>query len=567
MPSPTGHLHLQITEYRAKDGRSAPADRGTLAVPLSRERPDTGRAELAFVRLPALDPHPARVPVIFLTGGPGLSAIASGRGRLFDFFAALRSTGDVILLDQRGCGESVPLLRCDAPLRIPLDRAVTRHEFNAAAADAMRRCVAALTAQGIDVAAFNSNESADDVAALAQALGYARVNLLGWSYGSHLAMAVMRRHRQIVHRAVLAGPEGPDQTWKLPSRVHAQLDRLSAAAGFDATQAVRAALERAGRRAVRIPWGDGTTAAIGGFDVEWVLSEAIADTRVLKRLPPILAEMAAGDVTGIARDPVLRGIFEEFRGGLFQSPLRYCVDCASGASPERQRRIEREAEALPLGRTIDWPCPEICAAVGSPDLGGTFRAPLRSDVPVLFITGTLDCRTPGDNARDLAPDLLSPRHLTVDGAGHGDLLLPRAVHAAVTEFLRSGNLETAHVPMPDPFVPERPRATLVFDGECAFCRSRAQRLSHRAGGGLALIPYQEIGARLDEIPREQFARTVHLVTPEGRVLTGAEAILQASAFASRLGRLLLAGYRHVPGFRLVAEAGYRLIARNRAHLS
>jgi predicted DCC family thiol-disulfide oxidoreductase YuxK len=104
----------------------------------------------------------------------------------------------------------------------------------------------------------------------------------------------------------------------------------------------------------------------------------------------------------------------------------------------------------------------------------------------------------------------------------------------------------------------------VYDGECGFCRARANGLRHRRGGGLNLIAYQELGDRLPEIPREQFARTVHLLTPEGEVLTGARAILSASGSAG--ARLLLAATRHVPGFGSLAEALYRLVARSRRHL-
>ena len=46
--------------------------------------------------------------------------------------------------------------------------------------------------QGIDLAAYNSFETAADVADLWQALGYEQVNLFGGSYGSLLAQAIMR---------------------------------------------------------------------------------------------------------------------------------------------------------------------------------------------------------------------------------------------------------------------------------------------------------------------------------------------------------------------------------------
>jgi len=460
MASNAPTLHIRPTEYRARDGRVIAADGGTLSVPMRRASPDAGRVELAFVRLSAADPGRTGTPLVFLTGGPGLSAIGAGRGRLFDLFDALRSTGDVILLDQRGCGESTPSLACETPLRIPLDRAVTREAFTAAAVDAMRAHAARLAEGGIDVAAFNANESADDVADLVAALGYERTAVLGWSYGSHLAMAVIRRHELLVSRAVFAGPEGPDQTWKLPARVHRQIDRLSERAGIDVAAMMRAALDRVADGPVRVPWpgGDGAAleAAIGRFDLEWLFAEALADTRALKRLPAVLPRLAAGDFGMLAADPVLRAMIEELRGGLFRSPVRFCGDCASGASTRRLMRIERQARTALLGRTLDWPFPDICAAFGPLDLGDAFRAPLRSNLPVLFVTGTLDCRTPAENADDLAPGFPNAQRLLVEDAGHGDLLLPRAVHRALVDFFRTGSVATHRVAADTPFVPDTP---------------------------------------------------------------------------------------------------------------
>ncbi len=565
MPVPFNTLHLEPAEYRARDGRAVAAQRGRLRLPMQRDRPAAGAVELVFVRLPALDPVRAGDPIVFLTGGPGLSAIASGRGRLFPLFQLLRSNGDVILLDQRGSGLSTPSLACDHPLEIPLEQPVTREGFTAAAIDAMRRCVSGLAGRGIDIAGFNAQESADDVADLARALGYPRVNLLGWSYGTHLAVSVMRRHPDLPGRVVLTGPEGPDQTYKLPSRVHLQLARLSARAGFDAAAAVSAALREIEARPARVAWPDGRTAAIGRFDVEWVLAQAIADTRTLKRLPAVLSNMTAGDFSDLGGDPLFRALVEEFRGGLFRSPLRYCVDCASGVSAPRWERIENEARDAPLGRTIDWPFPEICEALGSPDLGDGFRSALRSNIKTLFVTGRLDCRTPDENVPDLAPGFLSPRHLVVEDAGHADLLVPPAVHEAVREFLHSGNLDVAHAVSTPPFEPDPPRATLVYDGECAFCRAQVDRLQRRGTERIQFVPFQSIGDRFPGIPRDHFARKVHLIGPDGSVATGARAILAASASYSRVARAALAACR-IPGAAILPEAVYRWVARNRHRL-
>lgn len=430
---------------------SIKAQRGSLVVPMNRAAPGRGTVELAFVRLPATT-TPAGPPIVFLNGGPGLSGIRFGKGRLFGFFDSLRAAGDVILLDQRGSGESTPSLACADPLVLPYERALSRDEVLRALLDSTRRCADRLAQQGVDLSAFNTNESADDVADLARALGAERVSLLGWSYGTHLAFAVMRRHPEIVARAVLAGPEGPDHTYKLPSRVQRQLEMIAERARASGTPnlvgMLEGILDRLEREPARIPWSheDATREAIvGRFDLEWMIAEGIADMRVLARMPRWLGRMARGDFGDLARDELLRSYFGELRTGLNRSLVRVCMDCASGASPERWRRIEDEARTTLLGRTIDFPFPEIGEAVGRPELGAAFRAPLRSNVEILFITGTLDARTPADNVDDLAPGFPNHRHVVIEDAGHTDLFSPPAMQRAIRRFFEMGKVEDERV--------------------------------------------------------------------------------------------------------------------------
>jgi pimeloyl-ACP methyl ester carboxylesterase len=137
---------------------------------------------------------------------------------------------------------------------------------------------------------------------------------------------------------------------------------------------------------------------------------------------------------------LLRNTWITLREEMPFNAARYAMDCASGASPERRALIEREARETLLGNAIDFPLPDICNAVGCPDLGDEFRAAPRSALPVLFITGTLDCRTPAENVDELAPGLPNHQHLVIDGAGHGDLLLAERAQGAIAAFLQGGRI-------------------------------------------------------------------------------------------------------------------------------
>ena len=106
------------------------------------------------------------------------------------------------------------------------------------------------------------------------------------------------------------------------------------------------------------------------------------------------------------------------------------------------------------------------------------------------------------------------------------------------------------------------RPSMIFDGECGFCRFWVERWRSRLGESVEFRPYQEEAARYPEIPVESFRRAVHLILPDGAAYSGAEAVFRALALRPR-GSAGLTAYRSLPGFALVTEALYAWIAAHR----
>ncbi|MEO8431006.1 MAG: lipase maturation factor family protein [Acidobacteriota bacterium] len=109
------------------------------------------------------------------------------------------------------------------------------------------------------------------------------------------------------------------------------------------------------------------------------------------------------------------------------------------------------------------------------------------------------------------------------------------------------------------------RPLLLYDGDCGFCRVWIARWRLRTGGRVDYAPSQEEGGRFPEIAPEEFRRSVQLVLPDGKVLSGAHAVL-ASLAAGGHG-FGLGVYRRVPGAAPAAEAGYAFVARHRGGAS
>jgi predicted DCC family thiol-disulfide oxidoreductase YuxK len=107
-----------------------------------------------------------------------------------------------------------------------------------------------------------------------------------------------------------------------------------------------------------------------------------------------------------------------------------------------------------------------------------------------------------------------------------------------------------------------PKPILFWDGDCHFCRRWVERWNETTAGAVDYVPFQQIGGRFSEIPRQNLERAATLIELDGAVYSGAEAIFRA--LRSRPSRRWLSwSYDHVPGFAALSETLYKLISRNR----
>lgn len=417
-------LGLQPHTFQARDGRGVQAELGTLTVPLRHARPEGPGLTLRFVRFKSTNPSPG-APIVYLSGGPGGSGIDAARHVRFDLFLALREVADVIALDQRGTGESNPhaelVQRWAVPLEQGMDEALLSTTVKKAAAEASRTW----TAAGVDLGAYTTVESAEDLEVLRKALGAPKLNLWGISYGTHLGLAYLRRHPQQVDHIILAGVEGPDDTWKRPAHAEQLLDRWEVVlrAEGESGPGLKARLAKLLKSLRREPRtveftdpenGARHTWKVSPFDLQCATFESLRDPATFRRFLALLPALEAGNYepmvpfAGMLREGVLR-------------PMPLAMDAASGVSPARYALIKREASRALLGGSVN-PGPLRAGDVaGVSDLGESFRGPLKAAVPVLLISGTLDGRTSPDNAEALRPGLSQAVHLVLEGAGHDGL--------------------------------------------------------------------------------------------------------------------------------------------------
>jgi pimeloyl-ACP methyl ester carboxylesterase len=404
-----------------------PAADGQLVVPANRAS-GTATLTLRFHRIASTNPAPG-APIVFLAGGPGDSGVRMVSGMPPRLRDALLSIADIVAFDQRGTGESEPRNPlCPPGEALPRDRPMDPQTVGTALRSRLQRCLSEAKARGIDVMGLTTAESADDVAALARALGAARVNIVAGSYGTHLALAVARRHPDLIEGMVLAGVEGPDDTLKLPSRVDAVLARVAAAKRPSLVDDIRRLLERLSTEPVAFVFPTGQTMRIGSWDLQRWVADSLDTGREIDALVAAVPGMLDGDFTGLARASLA------FRLPRPLNLMNLAMDCASFGSPARLTQVAEEAESSLLGNAINDPLPAACDDAGLPRLPDGFRAPLQSPVRALLVAGTLDGRTPVANAEAVARGLPHARLVVVDNASH-DLFRYPEVEREMLAFL------------------------------------------------------------------------------------------------------------------------------------
>jgi pimeloyl-ACP methyl ester carboxylesterase len=267
----------------------------------------------------------------------------------------------------------------------------------------------------------------------------------------------MRRHPKSINRAILAGTEGPDHTYKLPSNIQQHLEDLAAVIKADPVVGkevpdflglMKSVFDQLDAKPETVEITDPQTrlkvkVIVNKFVMQYIVANNIGTT-VTARFPALFYRASKGDFTNPAQ------IWLDESRSEIGSAMSYMMDCASGQTAARRELIAREAKDTLLGDIMNFPFPDICTEWNAPDLGDEFRSPLKSDIPVLFISGTLDARTPISNAEEYRKGFSNSTHMIIEGAVHSDPLFLSSpkIKEGMMEFLRGQPVTTTKIEGP-----------------------------------------------------------------------------------------------------------------------
>ena len=167
---------------------------GYVKVPLDRTHPNGTKISIYFEQYFHSNPGPAVSAIMMNLGGPGISTTVYRDYAQFALFAANLDVHDLLLVDDRGRGQSGAI---DCP------------QLQHGTADfvtAERDCAAQL---GAAASRYGTGDVAEDMNDVRRALGYELIDYLGASWGAADAIAFATRFPEHVRSLVLDAPTGP----------------------------------------------------------------------------------------------------------------------------------------------------------------------------------------------------------------------------------------------------------------------------------------------------------------------------------------------------------------------
>ena len=153
-------------------------------------------------------------------------------------------------------------------------------------------------------------------------------------------------------------------------------------------------------------------------------------------------------------DPSILGWFVEKRYNQAKRAgadlMSYGMRCSGGATASRDREIALQTPLSIFGNTLNGSYPDVCSALPPVDLGDAFRAPIVTDLPILFISGTLDSNTPPYQAEEVRWTMPHAMHLVVANAGHEDLEPNDDVQSVIADYFAGKDVSSRRVALPTP---------------------------------------------------------------------------------------------------------------------
>ena len=405
--------------------------------------------KLKIVVLKSLGSKPAPDAIFPLHGGPGAPAtglieLASG------ILEPVRQDHDLVFVDQRGTGGSNPLT-CDVA-----DDAKDLTSFfgDILPSDKVRACREKLQ-EHADLRLYTTPIAMDDLDEVRAALGYNKIDLVGLSYGSIASQVYMRQHPEHVRSAFLVGVATPNikQPLLFPRSAQHAMDLLFADCTADETchsafphlqEEFGVVLSRFNQGPVpvelidpvskkRVPVKLSRSSFVEGIRL------AMYSTFSQQFVPKIIHQAYEKDYV-----PFEEAAVHLSPGGGVARGVYFTITCSEGVPFITAKDLVDETQNTYVGAERVQRHITACKDWPKGNIDSSYIEPVKSDLPVLMISGEVDGSSPtwfGESALKFLPN---GRQLKIRYLGHQ--FEGKCLRDIFTSFIKDGsarNLDTS----------------------------------------------------------------------------------------------------------------------------
>lgn len=417
----------------------------TVQTPRDPQDPKAGTLPLAVSVIPAWgtrskDLHP---PLFMLAGGPGQAA-----RKAFPNYAPLlkrwSKTRDIVLVDIRGTGDSDPL-----DCKLPDDTDLTQ-SYQARQVQHLEALKVCRDAMGKHLPRhYTTPQNADDLDAVRAALGYNTISLFGGSYGTRLAMEYARRYDARTHRMILDGvaPVELALPWPFARTFERAWNKISDYCLADKSckarfPEVRNSLRKLIDKLQQTPQ-EVVSIQHSSRDLQFGFRPDANDLREMVFNPsysPIFWTLLP-----LVVDKALQGDWAPLfamgdlgKNGMTQSVhflLHYSIVCNEDWPQWKDKVADPQTTQLLMEDSFLRDHRRICPLfVSDRPAPKSYFEPIRSDKPVLFLSGDADPVTPPEWVEKIQPNFPNSLDITVPFTGH-NTIDTRCIQDIVNHFL------------------------------------------------------------------------------------------------------------------------------------
>lgn len=424
------------------DGLSDRLRCGFVSVPENYNAPNGKQIQVHYAVLPAVKPSFTQEALLAIAGGPGQSAIENAAS--FDqIFSKVRQQRDILLIDQRGTGQS-NLLQCSGD---GFEGALALNEDDLDIAVDTQECLDTIEA---DVAQYGSQTALKDFEAVRNHLGYQKLHIYGISYGTRMAQLYMRHYPQVLATVTLDGVVPMQQSVlhigdAIDRAIGLLLDNCSSnELCHDQFGELEQELNQVNTLLSQGPLISQTRDPLTNEPTQLTMTRAkfmgairmaLYSTNVRALLPHAIHQAAQGNYQAIMGLYALTVNSTGIAAGMHAAVV--CGEDWQRFGEDERRRAQQSYFSREMLNGFDKTCP----IWNIPVVDDSFSAAIASDIPTLVLSGQIDPATPPSWGEMAMEKLTQAKHFIAPYATHG-VAYQSCGNDLVAQLVSSGTIES-----------------------------------------------------------------------------------------------------------------------------